>query len=99
MTGLAMFARVFCDRSLQFVGRDHGESSAARSAIGNQRATFGCADDGERGGGGATISAMRGAIARAAICAEAQIGAPAQATTCRRGSPVRTIKPICSAMA
>ncbi len=42
---------------------------------------------------------MRGARARAAICAEAQIGAPAQATTCRRGSSARTIKPSRSAAA
>ena len=33
------------------------------------------------------------------MCAEAQIGAPAQATTFRRGSPARTIKPSCSAAA
>ena len=36
-------------------------------------------------------------VAREAICADAQIGAPAQATTCRRGSSARTIKPSCSA--
>ena len=33
------------------------------------------------------------------MCAEAQIGAPAQATTFRRGSAARTTKPRCSAPA
>ena len=42
---------------------------------------------------------MRGAMARAAMCADAQIGAPAQAMTCRRGSSARTMKPRRSAAA
>ena len=45
------------------------------------------------------LGQMRGASAREAICAEAQIGAPAQATTWRRGSSARTIKPSRSAAA
>ena len=47
----------------------------------------------------AAIPASHGASARAAICADEQIGAPAQATIRRRGSSARTMKPSFSAAA
>ena len=44
-------------------------------------------------------AAICGAMARAGIFADAQIGAPAQAMTCRRGSSGRVTKPSASAVA
>src|SRR6202047_5668567 len=48
---------------------------------------------------GAAAAAICGARARAAISADAQIGAPAQAITCRRGSSARATKPSATAAA